>query len=110
GIETVYGIDPESFQAVGGPLVFLHGGIFEKSDDIVVDDIWADTNHASVGQTVKVLNQNFRVSGIVEHGRGARVYTPLSTLQEMVGAPNKASIFFIKTNGDREIDPVMARI
>src|SRR5438874_9239101 len=41
GLETVYGIDPQSFQAVGGPLVFLKGGIFHEPHDIVVDDIWA---------------------------------------------------------------------
>src|SRR5215831_2977235 len=56
GIETVYGIDPQSFQAVGGPLVFLEGGLFEGPNEIVVDDIWADSNHATVGQDVSVLN------------------------------------------------------
>jgi len=110
GIETVYGIDPQSFQAVGGPLVFLQGGPLEKPDDVIVDDIWANSNHAAVGQTVKVLNQNFRVAGIVEHGRGARVYTSLPVLQDMIGAANKASIFFIKTNSDRDVDSVMAKI
>src|SRR5438132_1669522 len=27
GLESIYGIDPDSFQAVGGPLTYLKGGL-----------------------------------------------------------------------------------
>src|ERR1051326_8464298 len=77
GLESVYGIDPESFQAVGGPLVFLKGGLFKNPDEIVVDDIWANAQKASIGQKFTVLNKEFRVTGIVEHGRGARICASL---------------------------------
>src|SRR5215469_14696310 len=110
GLETVYGIDPQSFQAVGGPLVFLKGGIFHGPNEIVVDDVWSDSNHTTVGQEVSELNQNFRIAGIVEHGRGARVYASLPAMQEMIGAPNKASMFFIKTNSEQDVNPVIARL
>jgi putative ABC transport system permease protein len=110
GLESVYGIDPVSFQAVGGPLNFLKGGLFNGPDEIVVDDIWADAKKASVGQTFKILNKDFRVAGIVEHGRGARVYAALPAMQEMMGALNKASIFFIKTTSEAEADQVKARL
>jgi putative ABC transport system permease protein len=106
GLETVYGIDPNSFQAVGGPLVFLKGGLFKQPKDIVVDDVWANAKKSSVGDQVEVLGQKFRVAGIVEHGRGARIYLPLTDVQDMVGAPNKASIFFIKTTSQQDIDGV----
>ena len=36
------------------------------------------------------------MAGIVEHGKGARLFVLMSTLQEMSGAHDKASIFFIK--------------
>ncbi len=110
GLETVYGIDPETFQAVGGPFAFLKGGLFKGPDEIVVDDIWAEANKASVGRTFTVLNKDFRVTGIVEHGRGARVYASLPSMQEMMGAANKASIFFIKTNNPKVVDDVKARL
>jgi putative ABC transport system permease protein len=110
GVETIYGIDPESFQAVGGPLVFLQGGLFHGPNEIVVDDIWADSNHAAVGQQVQVLSQPFKIAGIVEHGRGARVYASLPAMQEMIGAPNKASMFFIKTETPEDIGRVVASL
>src|SRR5262249_6609408 len=102
GLETVYGVDPVSFQAVGGPLVFLKGGLFKEPNDIVVDDIWAESKSAEVGQVVHLLGQDYRVAGIVEHGRGARVYMSLPVMQDAMGATGKASIFFIKTNTDPE--------
>ena len=109
-IETIYGIDPVSFQAVGGPLVYLKGGLFTGPDEIVVDDIWSAANHAAVGDEVEVLSQKFKVAGIVEHGRGARVYAPLSRLQEMIGSPNKASMFFIRTNTPQDVDAVVKQL
>jgi putative ABC transport system permease protein len=36
------------------------------------------------------------MSGIVEHGKSARLFVLLPTLQEMVGAHDKASLFLIK--------------
>src|SRR5207244_7826318 len=80
GLETVYGIEPDSFQAVGGPLVFLKGGLFHGPNEIVVDDIWANNKHISVGDEVEVLNQKFKIAGIVEHGRGARVYASIKEM------------------------------
>ena len=39
---------------------------------------------------------DFHVAGIVEHGKGARLFVFMSTLQDMSGARDKASVFFIK--------------
>ena len=36
-------------------------------------------NHAKVGQTINLLNHDFRIAGIVEHGKGARMFIPLAT-------------------------------
>ncbi len=56
GIESVWGIDPTSYQAVGGPLVWIKGGLFTGPNDIVVDDVYAG-NMFGVGSEVTVLNQ-----------------------------------------------------
>ena len=53
-------------------------------------------NHAKVGQTINLLNHDFRIAGIVEHGKGARMFIPLATAQDMLGAQDKASMFFVK--------------
>ncbi|HVB57838.1 MAG TPA: FtsX-like permease family protein [Candidatus Acidoferrales bacterium] len=96
GLDIVYGIDPESFRAVSGSFVFHEGHELEDPDDILVDDIYAEGKRIKVGQTLHILEKNFHVAGIVEHGKGARLFVLMSTLQEMSGAHDKASVFFIK--------------
>jgi putative ABC transport system permease protein len=95
-LENIFGIDSESFRAVSGGFVFYAGHDFQDADDILVDDIYAKGKKVKVGQTVHLLGHDFHVSGIVEHGKSARLFVKISTLQEMMGAHDKTSIFFVK--------------
>src|SRR5258708_1364903 len=105
-IEIIYGVDLNSFQAVGGPLQFIEGGPFQSPYDMIVDDYYAAANHLHPGAIVHIFNHDFRISGMIPHGRGGRRYIPLPTLQEIMGAPNKASIFYVKLDDPRNADLV----
>lgn len=96
GIDVIYGIDPASFRAVSGGFVFLKGHDMRGPDDILVDDWAARAKHITVGSNYRLLNHEFHVAGIVEHGKGARIFVPLETLQMLSGAQDKASLFYIK--------------
>jgi putative ABC transport system permease protein len=98
GLDIVYGIDKESFKSVSGGFVFVSGHDLEGPHDILVDDIYAKGKKVKTGQMLHILQSEFKVAGIVEHGKGARLFVLLPTLQEMAGAQNKASIFFIKAD------------
>ncbi|HEY1937991.1 MAG TPA: ABC transporter permease [Candidatus Angelobacter sp.] len=106
-IEVLNGIDLPSFESVGGPLIYLKGGPFREPYDMIVDDIYASANKAHVGSKINVLNHEFRVSGIVPHGRGARRYVPMKTLQDLIGAENKASVFYVKVDDPKNTDTVV---
>jgi putative ABC transport system permease protein len=96
GLDIVYGIQPETFRAVSGGFV-LHGGTeLTDPNDILVDDVYARAKKVKVGQTLHILEHDFHVAGIVEHGKGARLFVLMSTLQDMAGARDKASVFFVK--------------
>jgi putative ABC transport system permease protein len=95
-LENVFGIDPESFAAVSGGFTFYSGHGLKDPDDILVDDIYAEGKHVKVGQMLHVLGHDFHVVGVVEHGKSARLFIFLGTLQDMMGAHDKASVFFIK--------------
>jgi putative ABC transport system permease protein len=110
GLNMIYGIDMESFNRVTGGFVYHAGGPFEGPYDILVDDWYAKANHVKVGQTLNFLNHDFRVSGIVEHGKGARLFIPLKTTEELSGAYDKASIFFVKCSDPAYADQVVASI
>ncbi|HYA96740.1 MAG TPA: ABC transporter permease, partial [Methylomirabilota bacterium] len=96
GVDVIYGIDRDSFRAVSGGFVFLQGTDMEGPDDLLVDDWAAKAKRITVGKTYRLLNHDFHVAGMVEHGKGARLFVPLATLQDLVGAHDKASVFFVR--------------
>jgi putative ABC transport system permease protein len=110
GVDVVYGIDAESFRAVSGGFVFLQGHDMEGADELLVDDLAAAAKHIKVGDTYKLLNHDWHVAAIIEHGKGARLFVPLATLQDLVGAPDKASIFWLKCTRPEHTEDVMDEI
>ncbi len=110
GLEIVYGIEQNSFKAVTGGFVFHEGHDLEQPNDIIVDDVYSKSKHIKLGQTVRILDHEFHVVGIVEHGKGARLFVSMSTLQDMAGARDKASVFFIKCDRTDHTVAVMDEI
>src|SRR5215472_1450089 len=109
-VEVIDGIDLQSFEAVGGPMRYLAGGPFQGPDDILVDDYVAAAQKLKVGDSIEILNHTFRIAGIVDHGRGARKFLPIQTLQDIMGAQGKASIFYIKLDDPNNADLVVKEI
>jgi putative ABC transport system permease protein len=118
GLDIIYGLEPESFEAVSGEFLWHQGKYFsapdpddpDKADEIVVDDWFASARGVSVGDEVDLLNRKFKIAGIVEHGKGARIYMSLALAQELNGAPGRASLFFIKLNDPDDVAAVTARL
>jgi putative ABC transport system permease protein len=110
GVEVIYGIDPGSFAAVSGGFAFLKGDDMDGPDDMLVDDWQAKAKNIKVGDTYTMLNHDWRVVGIFEHGKGARIFVPITTLQELVGARDKASIFFLKCTRPEHTEDVIDQI
>jgi putative ABC transport system permease protein len=110
GLEVIDGIDLESFEALGGPFQYLKGGPFQGPNDVLVDDYIAAQKHVKVGDTMEILNQQFRICGVVENGRGARKFVPMKTMQDLIGAQGKASVFYMKLDDPANVDAVVAAI
>ena len=103
-VETIYGVDLPSWDTMGSPFQYLSGGPYQGPNDIIVDDYFANSAHAKVGQEIKVLNHQFRICGIVAHGKGGRKFLQITTLQELTGAQGKASIFYVKLDDPKNFD------
>lgn len=101
GVETIWGIDFPSYNALR-PFVFLSGGPFQGANDVIVDNLYARAgakgSDRKVGSTIKLLNHEFRICGIVEHGKGGRVFLPIRTLGGLMGSPDNASAFYLKSD------------
>jgi putative ABC transport system permease protein len=109
-VEILYGIDYASYDALK-PFVFLAGGPFQGPNDAIVDDILANSGKGyRAGDTIMILDHPFRISGIVEAGKGGRKLIPLETMEQLIGAPGKASLFYIKCDIPANADLVKNEI
>ena len=95
-LEMVWGIDPASYRAVSGGFNFVSGHDLQGPADILVDDYYAKAKNVHVGETVHILGDDYHIAGVVEQGKGARLFVDLSGLQRKVGAEDKATMFFVK--------------
>jgi putative ABC transport system permease protein len=92
-------------------LCLLSGGPFQGPDDVIVDDVFASADKGyRVGDTIKILDHPFRISGIVEHGKGGRKLMPIDTMGEMTDAEGKASLFYIKCDDPANDELVIQEI
>jgi putative ABC transport system permease protein len=110
GFDSVTGIDPDSFTHLSGPFVFIEGHGLEKSTDMLFDEDYARQRHVHAGQTVTVLNQKWTVTGIVESGKLAHLFVPLSRLQELMSAPGHVSQIYIKLDNADNTKLVMDQL
>ena len=109
-LEIIYGIDLASYGSLGSPFTYLSGGGFRAAEDMIVDDKFANDHHSKVGDSVNLLNHEFRICGIVEHGKGARRFLQLSTLQDLLGAQGKASVLYVRLDDPNNAEAVVQSV
>jgi putative ABC transport system permease protein len=108
GLEVVYGIDSH-FTDVTGGFHWVEGGPFKGPKEIVVDDLWAKGHGAHKGDTTELLNNTFKISGVVEHGQGSRVFMSMDDLSQMLDE-KKVAAFFIKIQDPEQVKTVKAQL
>lgn len=114
-VEIIWGIDYPTYDALK-PFVFVSGTRFQHPYDVIVDDVFAAHKNPATGKlytlgdTVTIINTDFHICGIVEHGKGGRKLIPIDTMDQLIDAPNKASVFYMKlddpANGETAIDEI----
>jgi putative ABC transport system permease protein len=101
-LQVIYGIDEPRFEGLSKGFHFLSGHGLERPDDVIADDLVAQSHHLHVGDTVQILNRPFHLAGIVVHGKGARYFIPLRTAQDISGAEKRISMVYVRSKGDTE--------
>ncbi len=107
---TVTGVRIEKFARMAGGLSFLDGGPFEDRFDVLVDETYAQQKKLAVGDTLRVLNRDFRVVGITETGKLSRVFVPLETMQELTGDVGKLSQIYVKLRDPEQTQAVIEEL
>jgi putative ABC transport system permease protein len=101
-LNVVYGIDEPRFEGLSKGFQFLRGHGLEQPDDVLADDLVAQSRHLHIGDTVTLIRHPFRLAGIVVHGKGARFFIPIRTAQDLAGADKRVSMFYVRSKGDTE--------
>ena len=109
-LEIIYGIDLASYDTLPPAFRYFSGGPFQGPYDVIVDDYYAGMNHKKVGDTIEILAHPFRICGIVPHGKGGRKFLPLATMQDLVSAEGRASVFYVKLDDPANADLVTKAI
>lgn len=115
GYELIEGVlfepdeDVASYPAIAG-ITVREGRMPSAAHEIIVDQRRAKDYDAGVGDSVSLLGQEFRITGIFEPEVGARIKMRLDTLQDLLGASNKCSWLLIKTRVPEVQEAVALRI
>jgi putative ABC transport system permease protein len=110
GISTATGIDLDKFNQMNGGFKYVAGGPIQGPNDILVDQFYARQNNLQVGSSTTLLNRPWRVCGIVEPGKLARVILPIRTLQHFTSSTGKLSQIYIKADSEANIPAVLAEL
>jgi len=93
---NLWAVDYPSFAAISGGLNIVEGRALEQPGDLVMDTILASATGMRVGDTLPMLNREFRLAGICRAGAGGRLYARIQDVQDAIGTPDKASFFLVK--------------
>jgi putative ABC transport system permease protein len=104
------GLDLRQFDAMSGGFTYLHGGPFQGPDDVIIDEFYATQKHKRAGDSIELLNRNWRVCGIVENGKFTRIAFPLDVLQRRTGNVGRVSQVYLKLDDPANTEAVIRAI
>jgi putative ABC transport system permease protein len=104
---VVTGIDQDDFVHMTGGFRFLAGHKLEGPDDILVDELYAKQKKLQLGGTLKLVNHEWHVAGIIDGGKLARIVVDLSALQHLDSADGKISQIYLKLDDPANTDAVV---
>lgn len=108
-LDVLTGIDYPTFTAMSGGFRFIEGGPLEGSDDLIVDEYFAQQRQLKVGQDVVLANHRWTVKGIFESGVLARTVVPLKTLQSFTTSGH-VSFIYVKVQDRNNVQGVIAAL
>jgi putative ABC transport system permease protein len=110
GLDTISGINYDEFKRMSGGYRFLSGGPFEKPDDILIDEYYAQQKNLKVGDRLKLANHDWTVRGIFESGKLARTVVQLPVLQELTANTGKISFIYVKVDKRSNVRAVLDQL
>jgi putative ABC transport system permease protein len=97
GFDSITGLALDDFRRLNAGFRYLQGGPLVNDNDLIVDEYYAQQKHLRAGDNVNMVNHDWRLVGIFESGKLARVCVKLQVLQTMTGNPGHLSQISLKS-------------
>jgi putative ABC transport system permease protein len=110
GFDSITGLDLDQFSKMSGGFHYLRGGPFATDHDVLVDEYYAKEKQLYVGETVQYIGHDWRVAGVFESGKLARICVRLPVLQDMMGNPHHLSQVFVKVDSPDHVQQVLSEL
>jgi putative ABC transport system permease protein len=107
--DSITGIHLDEFNQMSNGLVFVDGKAFEKTDDLVVDRVFAERRKLKPGSQFN-FGHNWNITGIVEEGKLSATFADITSLQDIFGESGKISMVYVKVDDPKNIQPVIASL
>jgi len=107
GFDAMTGVDLDDFRRLNGGFHFLKGGPLVNDNDVIVDEYYAQQKNLHLGDTLNLVNHDWRLVGIFESGKLSRICVKLSVLQGLTGNQGRLSQIFIKVDNPANAQPVV---
>jgi putative ABC transport system permease protein len=107
---NVMGVDLDRFNHMSGGFTYLAGGPIQHPYDVLIDEYFAAQKHLKVGDTYRMLNHDWRVTGIIAGGKLSRIVVKKEVLQDLDAATNKVTFIYVKCDRQSQADEVKAQL
>ena len=121
GFDTIQGIDFPAIDKMASTwrkpgdkesngFKFFEGTPFQGPDDIIVDEFYAKQKKVHPGDHIQLINHDWRVAGVYESGKLARIMAPKDTLQRLTGSEGKISAVYLKLDDPTHADAFVTQL
>jgi len=109
-LERMNGVDFDALNRMSGGLKFMEGHLPQGPEEIVVDEFYARQKKLHAGMMVDLIGSKWKVAGICESGKGARIFMPIRTLQDKTASPGKVSVIYATADKPENIQMVVTEL
>jgi putative ABC transport system permease protein len=109
GTRLIDGIDFDEYANLAG-IKMREGQKLTGGNQAIVDPVWKEQRHATVGSIVTLYERPFTIVGVYEPPGGGRIKIPLATMQDQMGSDGKASAVLVACVDPAKQEDVAARI
>jgi putative ABC transport system permease protein len=99
--DSITGLDFAAFNKMNGGFTYIEGGDPVHDNDMAVDRYYAQQKHLHVGSSVNLIDHDWRISGVFEGGKLARIVVKISALQTIMAAPGHVTVIYGKLDNPK---------